>query len=59
MLDKLRMKAFDEKCSACGYDIEMQDFVMINDDYEDKIYCLECYHYFLCKKLINEGWNKK
>lgn len=59
MLDKLRMKVFDEQCCDCGYDIEMQSFVMVNDDCEDKIYCLECYHHFLYKRLINDGWSRK
>ena len=41
MIDELRVKAFDEQCSWCGYDIEMQDFVIKGNE----IICLECYEY--------------
>lgn len=58
-MKKIRMRAFDEQCCACGYDIEMQSFIMQKDEYGDKIYCLDCYNHFLYKKLINDGWEKK
>lgn len=53
------MRAFDEQCCACGYDIEMQSFIMQKDEYGDKIYCLDCYNFFLSSKLVMEGWKKE
>nr|DAV26798.1 MAG TPA: zinc finger protein [Caudoviricetes sp.] len=41
MFDDVKALVFDCQCSWCGYDIEMQDFVIKGNE----IICLECYEY--------------
>lgn len=53
MNDELRGIAFDSQCDVCGYDIEMQSFVLVNeDDLIDELICMSCY-----KEIKNEKEN--
>lgn len=40
-MDELKLLVFDKQCSWCGYDIEMNYFVIKGDE----IIRLECYEY--------------
>lgn len=44
MEDELRLLAFDRQCSRCNFDIEMESFVLLNDnDLIDELVCMSCY----------------
>lgn len=45
MEDELRALAFDRQCSRCNFDIEMDSFVLLNDDNSiDELICMSCYN---------------